>query len=299
MSRALATSMLVLAVGLAAPPPVAARGLSPAAVDRLPTRVPHAVHRYGPAPQHYGQLRLPVGAGPFPVAVVVHGGCWTGGFATLRNTAPLASALAERGIASWNIEYRQLGEAGAGWPGTFQDWGAATDALRELATSHALDLSRVVTVGHSAGAHAALWIAARPGLPADSAIGAEDPLVVQGAVAIDGPGDLAAFVGLDEQICGQPVITRLFGGSHAEVPERYAQGSPAERPDAGVPQVLAASVVLTPAGAEAYSARVGGANVRILVLEDAGHFDMIAPGQPSAARVLEAIEALTASTAPR
>ena len=152
---ALRLPLLVLAfAAVASPGPTAARGISPEDVDRLPTRVPHEVHRYGPAPQHYGQLRLPEGAGPFPVAVVVHGGCWTKGFATLANTAPLASALAERGIASWNIEYRQLGEPGAGWPGTFQDWGMATDALRDLAEEHPVDLSRVVTVGHSAGVRA-------------------------------------------------------------------------------------------------------------------------------------------------
>lgn len=280
--------------GLSLSTPVAAQGLTPDAVDRLPTRVPHAVHRYGPAPQQYGQLRLPEGRGPFPVAVVVHGGCWTKGFATLANTAPLASALAERGIASWNIEYRQLGEAGAGWPGTFQDWGAGTDALRDLAAQHPLDLTRVVTVGHSAGAHAALWIAARPTLAADSEIGAAAPLPVQGAVAVDGPGDLAAFVGVDEQVCGQPVITTLFGGKPAEVPARYADGSPAQRLPFGVAQALVASVVLPPDAARAYAANAGGDDVRVIALEKAGHFDMIAPGQPSTEQVIEAVETLLA-----
>ena len=281
--------LTTLALALAVPATSPAQGLSPDAVNRLPTRVPHAVHRYGPAPQQYGQLRLPAGAGPFPVAVVVHGGCWTKGFATLANTAPLASALAERGIASWNIEYRQLGEPGAGWPGTFQDWGMATDALRALATKHPIDLSRVVTVGHSAGAHAA-----RPTLPAESEIAAADPLPVQGAVAVDGPGDLAAFVGVDEQVCGQPVITNLFGGKPADAAARYAEGSPAARLPFGVRQTLVASVVLNADAANAYAAQAGGDAVTVVALENAGHFDMIAPGQPSAEKVIEAVEALLA-----
>ncbi len=292
MIRLMLPSLLCMA--LAAPAAALAQGLSPEDVNRLPTRVPHAVHRYGEAPQQYGQLRLPEGAGPFPVAVVVHGGCWTQGFATLANTAPLASALAERGIASWNIEYRQLGEPGAGWPGTFRDWGAATDALRELATKHPLDLARVVTVGHSAGAHAALWIATRPTLPADSAIGAADPLPVRGAVAVDGPGDLAAFVGVDEQICGQPVITKLFGGTPGDVPGRYAEGSPAQRLPFGARQTLVASVVLTADAAKAYAARSGGDEVAVVALENAGHFDMIAPGQPSARQVVDAVATMLA-----
>jgi hypothetical protein len=61
--------------------------------------------------------------------VVIHGGCWTKGFATLRNTAPLASALAAKGIATWNIEYRQVGDNGGGWLDTFLDWGAGLDHL--------------------------------------------------------------------------------------------------------------------------------------------------------------------------
>ncbi|KFN46139.1 alpha/beta hydrolase [Arenimonas metalli] len=293
---ALRLPLLVLAfAAVASPGPTAAQGISPEDVDRLPTRVPHAVHRYGPAPQQYGQLRLPEGAGPFPVAVVVHGGCWTKGFATLANTAPLASALAERGIATWNIEYRQLGEPGAGWPGTFQDWGVATDALRDLAKKHPIDLSRVVTVGHSAGAHAALWLATRPGQPDGTPLGAADPLRVQGAVAVDGPGDLAAFVGRDAMVCGQPpVIPNLFGGTPAEVPDRYAAGSPGQRLPIGVPQVLVASVVLLPEDARAYAAKAAGDDVTVVVLQDVGHFDMIAPGQPSAEKVIEAVQSLLA-----
>jgi acetyl esterase/lipase len=292
MLRSVLLPSLALATALSVAAPVVAQGMRPEDVNRLPTRVPHEVHRYGPAPQQYGQLRLPEGAGPFPVAVVVHGGCWTKGFATLANTAPLASSLAERGIASWNIEYRQLGEPGAGWPGTFQDWGAATDALRELAARHPLDLGRVVTVGHSAGAHAALWIATRQAQPDGTPLGAADPLPVHGAVAVDGPGDLAAFVGRDAMVCGQPVISNLFGGAPDEVPDRFAAGSPAERLPFGVRQVLVASVVLTPDAAKAYAAKAAGDEVTVVTLHDVGHFEMIAPGQPSAAKVIEAVETL-------
>lgn len=272
--------------------------MSPSDIDALPTRVPHAVHAYGPAPAQFGQLRLPDGAGPFPVVVLIHGGCWTQGFATLRNTAPLASALAERGIATWNIEYRQLGQAGAGWPGTFQDWAAATDALRELAKEHPLDLGRVLAAGHSAGAHAALWLAARPGLPEGSEIRGGDPLPLKAAVAIDGPGDLAAFVGIDEQICGAPVIRNLMGGGPDDVPARYAEGSPAARLPLGTPQLLvSASPVLPPEAAQAYADRAGG-EARVLALAGAGHFGMIAPATAPGRQLIEAIEAALASPDP-
>jgi len=153
-----------------------AQAFGPRDVDALPSRTPQLVARYGADSLQFGELRLPPGRGPFPVAVVIHGGCWTVGFATVRNTAPLASALVDQGIATWNIEYRQVGNPGAGWPGTFLDVGAGIDYLRTLADRYALDLRRVVLVGHSAGAHLALWGAGRPQLaPASSDPGPEPP----------------------------------------------------------------------------------------------------------------------------
>ena len=189
---------------------------------------PSKVEAYGADPLQYGELRLPAGPGPFPVAVIIHGGCWTRGFATLRYMAPLASALAAKGVATWNVEYRQLGDNEAGWPGTFLDWAAATDHLRALAQKHPLDLSRVIAVGHSAGAQAALWLAARGRLPPTSAIRSGDPLKISAVVAIDGPVDLKAFIALDKFVCGKPVVSRLLGGSPEEVPGRYRESSPIE-----------------------------------------------------------------------
>jgi hypothetical protein len=48
---------------------------------------------------------------------------------------------------SFDIEYRQVGDEGGGWPGTFLDWGSAIDHLRLLAKTEPLDPSRVVTIG--------------------------------------------------------------------------------------------------------------------------------------------------------
>ena len=67
----------------------------------------------------------------------------------------------DAGIATWNIEYRRLGETGSGWPGTYLDVGRAVDHVRAIAGEHHLDLGRVAVVGHSAGGHLAMWTAAR------------------------------------------------------------------------------------------------------------------------------------------
>jgi len=257
-----------------------AQQLGPRDVDALPSTDPTLVEKYGPDPLEFGELRLPQGKGPFPVAVVIHGGCWTKGFATLRNTAAMASDLTKNGIATWNIEYRQVGDSGGGWPGTFLDWGNAVDYLRTLGKSHPLDLTRVAVLGHSSGGHAALWIAARHRLPADSAIRGAHPLPIHAAVDIDGPADLTGFVGFDAQICGQPVVAPLMGGTPEEQPERYRQASPQSLLPLGVPQFLISATVLTAAKAQEYQtlARAQGDHVEVLIL-DTGHFELIAPGQ--------------------
>src|SRR5580698_2970467 len=104
---------------------------------------------YGAAPSQYVELFKPRGNGPFPVVLLVHGGCWVkqyGGIVQMRN---VAAALVAEGIAVWNVEYRRVDEVGGGYPGTFQDMIAAMDLLVTTSAEHQLDLKRVVAMGHS------------------------------------------------------------------------------------------------------------------------------------------------------
>ena len=279
--------LLALLFGLSAVSANAER-LSADAPNHLPSSPPTLTAAYGDDELQVGELRLPSGEGPFPVVVMIHGGCWMKGFATKRHTAAAATALTEKGVATWNIEYRQIGDEGAGWPGTFLDWGAATDHLRTLAETYPLDLEKVVVTGHSAGAHAALFVASRSRLAGESEIRGRNPLPVSAAVAIDGPGDLASFSGLAEQVCGRPVIDLLMGGGPDSVPERYAEGSPLEVLPLRVPLALiSSSGVLPPPSAEAFRAAASavGDRVDVHVIADSGHFEPIAPGTAEWRRV--------------
>lgn len=259
-----------------------AQRLGPRDVDTLPSRPPQLRTSYGADSLQFGELRLPNGSGPFPLAIVIHGGCWTKGFAALKNTAAVASALLDDGIATWNVEYRQMGDPGAGWPNTFLDIGAGVDYVRTLAARYPLDLSRVVVVGHSAGAHLALWAAGRPHLVAHSPVRGQNPLAVRAAVAIDGPGDLESLIGPDARICGKPVIVPLIGGTPGVVPERYRDASPKEMLPLGVRQYLVSAAVLTATDAHAYetAARAAGDSATVLIVTAGGHFGVIAPGTP-------------------
>ncbi len=137
-------------------------------------------------------------------------------------------------------------------------------------------------IGHSAGAHLALWGAGRPHLAAKSSVRGQNPLVVRAAVAIDGPGDLGSLVGPDARICGKPVIAPFMGGTPAEVPDRYRDGSPKAMLPLGARQYLVSAAVLTLADAQAYqtAARARGDSAAVLNVTTGGHFGVIAPGTP-------------------
>src|SRR5262245_17741485 len=155
--------------------------------DLLKERVPTADFHlfYGANELQFGELRLPKSKGQHPVAVLVHGGCWSARIGNLDPRAtsldllrPMAAALTEAGMATWNVEYRRVGNPGGGWPGTFHDLSQATDYLRVIAPKHGLDLKRVIVMGHSSGAQLAHWIAA-----AGEAAGSQCPLCKKSAGA--------------------------------------------------------------------------------------------------------------------
>ena len=260
-----------------------AQRLGPQDVDALPSRPPNERVNYAASDAlQFGELRLPKGRGPFPVVIVIHGGCWVSTFATLQITAAFADALRDAGVATWNVEYRRLDNLGGGWPGTFADVAAAADYVGTLAKRHHLDLSRVAVVGHSAGAHLALWLAARSRLPASSPLYQKAPLRLRGAVALGGPGDLRDFTTYARDICGAPVIEQLLGGAPQAVPDRYAQTSPMELLPFGTRQILIVGTedrVMPPRARDAYIAAAlkAGDQAESVVVPGAGHFETIAP----------------------
>jgi acetyl esterase/lipase len=234
--------------------------------------------RYGPHHSNVGDLWLPAGnAAPLPVVVLIHGGFWRGVY-TKRLMNGLAKDVVARGWAAWNIEYRRVGFPGGdgGWPNTLLDVAAALDHLAII--EDAVDISRVVTCGHSAGGHLALWAAARGRLPAGSP-GAGGDVSVRGAVSLSGVVDLdeADRLGL-----GAQATARFMGGHWNEQPDRYRHASPRARLPLGVPQALIHagndSVVPSSMSRDYQTLAMSlGESARFLLVDEIGHRQLIDP----------------------
>jgi len=219
---------------------------------------------------------------------VIHGGFWRARYGR-KLMRPLCQDLAERGRAAWNVEYRRLGRgSGGGWPATFEDVAAAIDHLAEIRTDAALDLGRVVAIGHSAGGHLAAWSAARAGLPG-GAPGAAPRVPLTGAVAQAGVVDLR--LAWELRLSGG-AVGDLLGGGPDEQPERYALASPAERVPLGVPVLLThggRDDIVPPEVSHAYAraAREAGDEVELVELAAEDHFGHIDPANPLWEAVLQ------------
>ncbi|MFN8523698.1 MAG: alpha/beta hydrolase [Chloroflexota bacterium] len=257
--------------------------------------VPDQRLSYGELPQQFGDLRLPAGPGPHPVVAAIHGGYWRAQI-DLTYYGHLCAALTTLGYATWNIEYRRVGHAGGGWPGTFLDVAAGVDHLGALATRFPLDLDRVVLVGHSAGGHLALWNAARRKMPAGDPLGSANPLPLRGVVSLAGLTDLRRGY---EQSLGGAIIERLLGGTPTEQPERYVAASPIELLPLGVRQVLLhgtadLNVPIEQSTAYAARARTAGDQVELFELPGADHFVIVDPRTADWQAVPRAIGAVLA-----
>jgi acetyl esterase/lipase len=231
------------------------------------------------------------------LVVLIHGGCFKAAFATADYFGAMADALKADGIATWNIEYRRLGESGSGWPGTYLDVGHAVDHVRAIASEHHLDLDRVVVVGHSAGGHLAMWTSARHRLPDTSDVYIPNPLAVRGVVDLAGPVDMTANIAGYEKLCADPVITSLLGGTPATVPDRYAQASAIKLLPLGIPQVFVTGghedfVPLPTVDAYVTAALAAGDQVRRILIADAGHFEIASPLSFTWPQVKTAIKSL-------
>lgn len=198
----------------------------------------------------------------------VHGGFWRAKF-TLHYAGHLCDSFARAGVATWNIEYRRVGDNGGGWPGTCRDVLAGALFAGALARSYPLDLARVVIGGHSAGGHLALWAAAQKDLP------------LRAVVCLGGVADLQRAFELN---LGGGAVREFFGGPPV------AAASPLALLPIAAPQILihGRNDDIVPLEIAEHFAG-SSPNARLLEIEGGDHFDVVDPRSPHWPRVLEAV----------
>lgn len=235
---------------------------------------------YGGDPSQFAELTRPTGPSKGVVAVI-HGGFWKAEY-DLDLGRPLARSLAEHGWTAWNVEYRRVG-AGGGAPATFDDVHAA---IERLAHVEDVDTSTVLTLGHSAGGHLAVWAAGRQ---------SHDPwrdatVAVTGAVSQAGVLDLVAADGDD---LGSGAVAALLGHPASPADARY---DPRQQLPLDVPVRCIhgrADDIVPPSQSSDYVAAAtsagGDASVEVV---DGDHFVVIDVESPAWRRQLELLDEL-------
>jgi acetyl esterase/lipase len=273
----------VAAIALASPNLASAHNTTFAELKARPhSAKPDARLRYGDQPAQIVDLWLPKGAGPHPVVIMIHGGCWIESVASLNLQDFVSEDLRAHGVAVWNIEYRRLGDAGGGYPGTFEDAAKAIDLLGADAAKYHLSLDHVVAVGHSAGGHLALWAASRRNLEKSSPLWSAHPQRIDTVVAIGELGDLHDDPPVVAGGCGADTVAKLVGPPTAAHPNVYADTSPDLMEPSPAREILihgAVDDIAPPKAGEDYraSALKHGGNPKLVIIPGANHFDLVTP----------------------
>lgn len=267
-----------LLLGLASLPLVAcSQQLPPQPKEDLrPVRI-----TYGDDASQFGELTRPTGSSK-GVVVVIHGGFWKAEY-DLELGRPLARSLAERGWTAWNVEYRRVG-IGGGAPSTFDD---VHSAIERLADVEGVDTSTVLTLGHSAGGHLAVWAAGR-----HRYAGWQGARVrVTGALSQAGVLDLVAAHRDD---LGSGAVQALLGHEPTRDDEAF---DPMQQVPLDVPVRCVhgrADDIVPPSQSSAYveAATAAGADATV-ELVDGDHFVVIDVESPAWTRQLELLDELS------
>ena len=263
---------------------------------KRPKPSPDATIAYGPDQMQKVDVWRPAGKGPFPVVVMVHGGCWTTSIADRSLMNWVADDLRKDGIAVWNIDYRGVDRAGGGYPGTFEDAAKATDALSANAATFDLDTRRIVAIGHSAGGHLALWLAARAKLAPASPLYSRAPLRIDHVISLGGLPDLEATAATPANGCGTEVVTKLVGTPSPARADVYADTSVPRLLPLGIAQDLVNGredrIIPFPFATDYVAkARTAGDTVVLHTIPATGHVELVAPETPAWAEAKRLIAA--------
>jgi len=249
-----------------------------------PQPLPDERVAYGADPNQFLEVRLPRAQRPHSVVLNIHGGFWRAKY-DLAHAGHLCEVLRAAGVATFNIEYRRVGNAGGGWPGTFEDIRAAYRFVQQERSRFHLDLDRLIVMGHSAGGQLALCLAAHE-------------TSLHRAISLAGVIDLKKAFALH---LSHDAVVEFLGGKPDAVPEHYREADPMEltaqhtqqwllhgSDDDTVPPELSRDYVL--------QKKKAGEPAELLEIPHAGHFDLIDPASEAFKQVKSTVLTAVART---
>lgn len=223
-----------------------------------------AIHERRPYGDHRSQfvdIARPNGES-YGVILSLHGGYWRDTYG-LDLHEPIVDHCTDRGWTVVNAEYRRItaGEP-AVWEAMASDVHQGAMIARGIAGAAPL-----ISLGHSAGGHLALWVAAQREVAIDAVV----------ALA-----PLTDLVAADQQLLSDRAVTELFGVDSDAAPALYEEASPLHRLPLGVPQLIVhgpddehVPYEMTADYVEA--ARSFGDDVSFVSSPDIDHFNVIDP----------------------
>lgn len=253
----------------------------------LKSVTPDAKIPYGKHTEQFGELFLPKPqlkkCNLHPTIILLHGGCWRAQHG-LAQLGQLSKALTKLGYAVWNLEFRRLGNGG-GFPIIFEDVALGADFLENISNQYSLDMNNIITMGHSAGGHLALWLAGRHHLDESSVLYSTNSLNIKAVISLAGIPDLEEAV--NQKICGN-ASEELAGGLPKDIPSIYRQASPLHLLPLNIPQwhlVGEEDPIVPSIYLQSYIEKAAKVektdNLKLEIIPDIGHFEMVMPNTQS------------------
>jgi acetyl esterase/lipase len=242
-----------------------------------PQPQPDARVAYGADANQFVEVRLPRTKGPYSSLLNIHGGYWRAQY-DLAHAGHLCEALRAAGVATFNTEYRRVGNPGGGWPGTFEDIRSAYRFILQEHSRFHLDLDRFVVMGHSAGGQLALCLAAH-----ESSI--------RRVISLAGVVNLKKGYALH---LSHDAVAEFLGGKPDAVPEHYREADPMELSIPRASQWLLHGKddgIVPPEFSRDYVTRKKktGESAELLEIPNAGHFELIDPASAAFKQVTSTV----------
>ena len=217
---------------------------------------------YGRDRNQFMDLRMAKGKGPHPLAICIHGGFWRAKY-DLEYLGHLCAASTAKEVTTANLEYRRVGNAGGGWPGTFEDIRAGYQFLLQNARRYEFDASRVIVLGHSAGGQLAFCLAAHePG--------------VKAAISLAGLVDLQRTYELH---LSNDAVVEFLGGKPAEVVDHYREADPMKLAIHARQWLVHGGMddIVPPSFSKDYVGAKAKEDAKLVAIAGAGHFEIVDP----------------------